>query len=100
MTNVPFDLPSHAQRTLVDTGNVERVSASRLDGHCYVQRLSEIEDLDAWLDGPDNFIFGHNALLKQCPQCSIDRKERLRGEGLIKGRSPLRALDLFTGEIP
>ncbi|KAL5511284.1 hypothetical protein ACEPAH_4500 [Sanghuangporus vaninii] len=85
------------QRTLINTGNVERISASRLDGHCNVARLSEIEDLDAWFDNPDNFLIDHKKPLKQCGQCSAKREALLRAEEMVRKGSPLRALDLFAG---
>ncbi|EJD02255.1 S-adenosyl-L-methionine-dependent methyltransferase [Fomitiporia mediterranea MF3/22] len=85
------------QRSLFPTGKLERIPPERLDGHCFVSEISDIDDLDAWLEGPDNFVVeNQKRSLRQCIECLAARKAYLECEEFIK-RRPLRAMNLFSG---
>lgn len=74
------------------------MSAERLDGHCFVLRMSEILDMEQWLEGPNNFILLHRKRLEQCQQCMDAHMIHLKSEALVKAGPALRAMDLFAGE--
>ncbi|EJD02256.1 S-adenosyl-L-methionine-dependent methyltransferase, partial [Fomitiporia mediterranea MF3/22] len=84
------------QRSLLSTGKVKKMSADCLDGHCFILRISDIDDIDAWLEGPDNFVIDQKRPLEQCQKCLIARELFSESEDSVK-ELPLRAMDLFSG---
>ncbi|THH12028.1 hypothetical protein EW145_g289 [Phellinidium pouzarii] len=88
------------ERMLFPTDKSRIISASSLDGHCYVEMESKIVDLASWVQNSDCFIIpGHLSKrfkLRQCETCSAAREAWAEAkEFVVKDR--LKALDIFSG---
>lgn len=91
---------------------IETIPAEHIAGKCYIQHLSAIGNLEAWLHQKNHFYVQDNfnrplpeslqmldsSIHSYCEQCYKEHTKTLeRKDILCEQNKPLQALELFSG---
>ncbi|KAF9469258.1 hypothetical protein BDZ94DRAFT_1244081 [Collybia nuda] len=103
-------LVSDERRLFLENDSKYKISSKQIDGICYIQCLTDPEEIEQWVEHNDHFYVNKRQVegrslvmmqaseLKICTSCHNNRVETLQCQQDLRSKNePLRALELFSG---